>query len=398
MVVRIRFAALSALSLLVSACSSPVVHHPVPAPVYEASLKDDLGPYRFWGDRKPINFELGLTAQAKILRERFPDAVNATPETAPLSAMLAISGGGANGAFTAGLLKGWSESGKRVPFEIVTGVSTGALIAPFAFLGEEYDDLIVEVYTSSSQTSIFEWNILSGLLSGSGIVDTSPLQAQLRKYVTPEIIEAIAEQSRLGRTLFIITTNFDANRAVVWDIGLIAQTKGAAGAELIRSIMLASAAVPVVAPPVPIDVEVNGESFTELHVDGGLTYQVFAYPAQITVAEVEERTGLRFRREIYLIRNGNAEIRYSPAPTGVVSIAERTINVLLSTQSASSVKQIYNLAQRDNVKFRMIEIPPAFEADRSHEFDPMYMSDLMALGRRIGRTGDFWYDKPPSLR
>lgn len=389
---------LMSLVVLIAGCTAPVQHRPMSAAAYEKNLKDDLGLYRFWADQRPKNFEKGLAEQAKILRKRFPGAVGAASETAPLSAMLAISGGGANGAFTAGLLKGWSESGKRVPFRVVTGVSTGALIAPFAFLGPDFDDVLLDIYSTSQRERIFEWDIVSGLLGGSGITDTAPLRAHIKKYVTPEIIEAIADQSRLGRALFIITTNFDANRAVVWNIGAIARLRGAAAAPLIHDVMLASASVPVVAPPVPIEVKVNGEIFTELHVDGGLSHQVFAYPAQISIAEIEKLTGLKFRNEIFLIRNSNAQAGYSPAPTDVVSIASRTMNALLDNQGASSVEQVYYLTRRDGVKFHMIEIPPAFQANGSHEFDLVYMRQLLNLGRDIGRTGDFWYDKPPALR
>lgn len=386
------------LLALVTGCSTPVDHKPMTTATYEQNIKSDLDSFRFWADQRPKDFEKGLTVQAKILRKRFPSAIGATSESAPRSAMLAISGGGANGAFAAGLLKGWSESGKRVPFEVVTGVSTGALIAPFAFLGPEYDAVLFDIYSSSGREQIFEWDVVSGLLGGSGITDTKPLRAYIQKHITQEMIDAIAEQSRLGRALFIITTNFDANRAVVWNIGAIARLHGAAAAPLIHKVMLASASVPVVAPPVPIAVEIAGKTYTELHVDGGLSHQVFAYPSQISIADIERLTGLKFNNEIYLIRNSNAQTGYSPAPTDLVSIAARTINSLLDNQGSSGVEQIYYLTRRDGIKFHTIEIPPKFQANGSHEFDLVYMRELLTLGRDIGRTGDFWYDKPPTLR
>lgn len=166
---------------------------------------------------------------------------------------------------------------------------------------------------------------------------------------------------------------------------------------LIRQIIQASAAIPAFFPPVPIEFEVNGETFTELHVDGGLSHNVFSYPAQIPVAQLNEIVGLTFQREIYVIQNSNDVTRYTPAPTGVVSIGLRAVGTLLHNQLDADVERIFRLSRRDGVGFRMIAIPESFEANGATDFDPAYMQALIALGRDLGRTGDFWADRPRTV-
>jgi len=285
--------------------------------------------------------------------------------------------------------------GKRPQFEAVTGVSTGAIIAPFAFLGSDYDPILLQIYGGTSRDEIYLRKAWTEFLFGSAFADTTPLKEQLETYVTPELVAAIAEQARLKRGLFIVTTHLDALRPVVWDIGAIALRRGAQAAPLIRQIILASAAIPGFFPPVPIEWEVDGQRFTELHVDGAVSRQVFAYPAQIPVGRMNEILGLTFRRQIFVILNGNIRPTYEPAPVTAVPILQRALGGLLRNKSNADVEQIYYLARRDGVDFGMIAIPEEFRADGSTEFDPDYMRALKQLGREIGRRGDFWRDRPP---
>ena len=383
--------------VLSTGCARTVVHHPLTPAEYKQIELSTLTPERFWGDAAPPNLEQAIKKDAPFLRERFPEAVNATPETAPLTSLLAISGGGANGAFGAGILAGWTESGERPEFEVVTGVSTGAIIAPFAFLGPEYDPLLLKMYSTVNRDKVFFLESWVGMIFGSALADTKPLKKLIDTYITLEVVEAIAEQARLKRSLFIVTTHFDATRPMVWNIGAIAERRGEQAVPLIRKIILASMAIPVLFPPVPIEWEIDGKSFTELHVDGGVSSQVFAYPVQIPVGRLNEILGLTFRRQIFLIQNGNGQSDYEPAPVKIAPIAERTLKTLLRNQENANIDQIYYQAQRDGIEFKKISIPNSIKADRGTEFDPEYMRSLQKAGREIGRRGDFWQN-PPSTQ
>jgi predicted acylesterase/phospholipase RssA len=391
-------AAIFLFANLAIGCVQTVNHRPLSVAEYAQTDFSKLSIQRFWGDEAPANVEEKIKKEAPALRARFPEAVNATPETAPLSTLLAISGGGANGAFGVGLLTGWSESGKRPKFDVVTGVSTGAIIAPFAYLGTDFDPVLFKVYSSVTQKDIYLLEPLVGLF-GSALSDTTPLKKLLEVHITPQLVEAIAEEYRqTGRKLFIVTTHFDAGRPMVWDISLIATGRGENAVPLIRQIILASASIPGLFPPVPIELEIDGKRFTELHVDGGVSGQVFAYPAQIPVHRLNEILGLTFRRRIFLIQNGNAQNTYEPASVKIENIVQRTLEVLLRNQENSNIVQIYYQALRDGLEFKMISIPDTFMANRSTEFDTDYMRTLMEIGLEIGRRGNFWQDHPPAVR
>ena len=191
---------------------------------------------------------------------------------------LAVSGGGANGAYGVGILLGWTAAGTRPEFALVTGISTGALIAPFAFLGPEYDARLKEAYTSMTTKDIAKPRSALGTLNSDAATDTAPLKAHIARYVDQEVIDAIAREFRRGRRLFIGTTNLDAIRPVFWNIGYIAVSGRPDAGDLIRTILLASASIPAVFPPQYIPVEAGGKRYDEIHVDGGAVAQAFLYP------------------------------------------------------------------------------------------------------------------------
>ena len=185
-------------------------------------------------------------------------------------------GGGANGAFGAGLLKGWTESGTRPAFKLVTGISTGALIAPFAFLGSGYDATLEDFYTTITTKDIYrERSYFAILFDPSSMTDTTPLQKIVAKQVDENVLAAVAQAHRQGRRLFIGTTNMEAGKLVIWDMGAIAASGKPGALELFRKVMLASAAIPVAFPPVFIPVKAAGKEYEEMHVDGGTAAQVF---------------------------------------------------------------------------------------------------------------------------
>src|SRR5262245_22414375 len=228
-------------------------------------------------------------------------------DTLPPTAYLALSGGGDKGAFSAGFLNGWTKAGTRPQFKLVTGVSTGALIAPFAFLGPAYDKDLTAMYTGVSQKDIAAKRFFYSVFLQDALADTTPLAELLRVHVTKEFLDAIAAEYAKGRLLYIGTTNLDARRPVIWNVTKIAATGKPEAVELVRKIMLASAAIPGAFPPVMFDVEAQGKRYEEMHVDGGATTQVFVYWGAVNLKKLAEENDANRDREIYALVNARLD-------------------------------------------------------------------------------------------
>ena len=285
-----RVSRLVAIGIIVTiaGCASVPERHPVPSNLTTKVSIPGISKARFWGDEWP--------KYSKEKLETFTDADYRQDYSGIYNKphnYLAISGGGANGAFGAGLLLGWTKTGTRPEFTMVTGVSTGALTAPFAFLGPDYDDELKTVYTTTSTKDIVEKrNMISALLSDS-MADTKPLQALIAKYINSKMIDAIAREHKRGRRLWVGTVNLDAGRSVIWNIGAIAASEHPHKMELIHDILRASASIPVAFPPVVITVEIDGKRFDEMHVDGGTGSQVFVYPAAVDFRQITQKLRCR---------------------------------------------------------------------------------------------------------
>jgi predicted acylesterase/phospholipase RssA len=376
--------------LLASGCANVPPRHPLPMELNNQAIVANLPNIRFWGDQWPKYSEkLFATYSDADFQREFAGVYN-TPHN-----YLAISGGGANGAFGAGLFAGWSASGKRPEFTMVTGVSTGALTAPFAFLGAEYDPVLKELYTNITTRDIAKKrNFISAMFSDS-IATTKPLQKLLIRYVTPELVQAIGREYKRGRRLFIGTMNLDAARSVVWDIGAIAVSDYPKKVELIRKLMLASASIPVAFPPVAINVTANGETYDELHVDGGTGSQVFVYPASTDWRQITEKLKVKGRPQVYVIRNSFLDPEYHNVSRTVFPIASRSIDSLIRTQGIGDLYQIYSLCERDGNDFKLAYIPSSFTEKPAEAFDKVYMGKLYQLGYDLGLKGYNWATRPP---
>lgn len=383
---------------VIASCGTPVNHTPLSAERFAQVDFTQLVPERWWGDEVPPQLMEGLKNHRSRINIRLSETGGLKAGERLKDSTLILSGGSANGAFGAGLLAGWTESGTRPEFSYVTGVSTGAMIAPFAFLGADYDEELVAAYTSIRQENIFEKEGPLNFLFGSAFADTTPLKELVATYIDDEMVAAIAQQYKRGRSLVVVTTNLDALRPVVWEISAIAYNRGASGTQLIRDIIVASAAIPGFFPPIAITFESDGETFTELHVDGGVAAQVYAYPPQLTAQTLNDMLGLDMDRELFIVQNGNFSADYEPASSRGQAVVMRSIKGLLQNQINGDIQRIYYIAQRDGIDFNMIAIPPEFRANRSSDFEKEYMNALADLGRKLGKTGDFWRKKPPALR
>jgi predicted patatin/cPLA2 family phospholipase len=387
---RIRFThwLLLASLLWLTACSS-ILRNPVPEEYHlETTVleRDDL---RFWGDRQGTGqhpaFELA-TSDPEALEQRFGSIMHREHN------YLAISGGGANGAYGAGILSGWSATGKRPEFTLVTGVSTGALTAPFAFLGPEYDQQLKILYTTLDTSSIFIRRSLFSIVRGDSLVDSAPLATMLDRYITREMVAEIAREYRRGRSLFVITTNLDASRPVVWNITRIADSGHPDAPALIRKVLLASASIPGVFPPQYLRVQTpDGKTYDEMHVDGGTSAQIFLYPSNANWRGLLDILQVKGTPTAYLLRNSRFITDYDPVRARLQDIAGRSVASLIRTQGVGDTYRITALANRDGVDVKLTWIPATAIRDPGDEvFDPEYMSALFDYGYQRAIGGNAW--------
>ncbi|QJI45503.1 patatin family protein [Pseudomonas sp. ADAK2] len=313
----------------------------------------------------------------------------------PLADMLAVSGGGDAGTFAAGIIAGWSLHGTRPVFKVVTGISAGALVAPFAYLGPEYDGIILGICKGIGPKDVFHPRSMLTRLASDGMADSKPLSRLIAKYVTAEVLAAIAGQYAKGRLLMIGTTDLDSGRAVTWNMGAIASSDAPGALELFRNIMVASMSIPGAVSPVMIDVEVDGKQFQEMHVDGGVLTQVFLYPPG-TVMALNQVTGARLRRErhFFVIRNGKLEPQWSGTKRRTLSIGGRAISTLIQTQGISDLDRIYRIAQQDGADFNLAYIGADFDDARNHRFEGAYMKRLFDYAFELSAKGYPWHKSP----
>lgn len=383
------------LLALLNGCSTVVQRNPVPELWLDDAVVAGFPNVRFWGDEQPEN----AVEIMRIAFERQRAAgllYDASGNPRP-AVFLALSGGGSEGAFGAGLLKGWSAAGTRPEFSIVTGVSTGALIAPFAFVGPEYDDHLEAFYTTTHTEDIFRLRALLSLLGRDSFSDTSPLQELLENHIDERFLQRVAEEHHRGRTLWIGTTNLDAQRPVIWNMGAIAASQHPRSAELFRGIMMASAAIGGVFPPVYMPVEVDGQRYDEMHVDGGTANQVFLYPAALDVKAFSKNHGIQRRSQVYVIRNARVSPQWKAVQPRLGRIAVRSVSTLIKTQGVGDLFRIYVGAKRDGMAFRLAYVPDHFDAESESQFDPVYMRKLFDFAYALAKEGYPWAAEPPGF-
>ncbi len=298
--------------------------------------------------------------------------------------MLTISSGSDEGAFAAGLLNGWSEAGKRPSFDVVVGVSTGALVAPLAFLGPEYDDTLRFIYTGISGRDIFRARPIQGLLGGSSMASNQPLRDLVEKTVTLELVDAIAKEHRAGRRLLALTTNLDAQKGVVWDIGEIASSSRHDKIQLIHSILMASSSIPGLFPPELIKVEANGHYFSEAHVDGAVTSSFFVLPTAILNNEIHASTPRIAGGSVDIIYNGALRPLPARSELRTFSLIDRAMETMILINDQTAIRSLTNHADNNGISVTLWQIAPdQLDAD-ANMFDQHYMMKLFEHGRTTG--------------
>jgi hypothetical protein len=385
--------ALVGLSIALAGCSIPDRGPVVPYTDTERAQPLGIANVRFYADGDPAPM---IEEGARAL-EREKAALLAAGQSIarlPPAYYLAVSGGGDNGAFGAGLMNGWTTTGTRPTFKIATGVSTGALIAPFAFLGPDHDAELREVYTTLTPDRIFRRRSLTAALFNDAMADTTPLAEVIAKYANQKMFDEIGREYNKGRLLLIGTTDLDAQRAVIWNIGALATSGHPKALDLFRKILRASSAIPGAFEPVLLDVEIDGRKYQEMHVDGGAIAQLFLYPPTIEVGQV----GVERRRIAYIIRNARLDPDHAQTERRTINIASRAIATMLAASGQNDVMRTYFVSRRDGVYYNLAYIGADFSAERPGEFDPTYMQALFDYGYREARDGRAWHKVPPGLR
>lgn len=310
---------------------------------------------------------------------------------------LALSGGGGDGAFGAGFLKGLAETGRRPQFTIVSGVSTGALMAPFVFLGTDTDPILQDLYTSGYASSLVKnVNILNGVF-GNALVDSDKLMQLIKRYVDDALIQRIAAEHRKGRRLLIATTNLDAQHSEIWDMGAIAASGTPNAIRLFRQVLAASASVPGLFPPRLIDVTADGRSFQEMHVDGGTLRQIYVAPDEVIFGTGGSSVGQI--KDLYILVNNKIDPTFDVVQNATLAVGTRSLATILKREGRNNVLSTYAYATRNRIGYHLAFIDPAVKDlaadDPQAEFGAEYMTHLYGLGEEKGRSARPWDAVPP---
>ncbi|MFT3730015.1 MAG: patatin-like phospholipase family protein [Hyphomicrobium sp.] len=393
LVPRLHVALLLVLTLALTGCATILTRNGISsASLAETAEIPGMPGVRFWADEVPTNPLTEVRRRTAHMPQLARHAK--TIEGRKVVDTLALSGGGSDGAFGAGVLTGWTKRGDRPEFQLVTGVSAGAIIAPFAFLGPSEDEKLHTIWTQYKQDQVVTPEILSGLFGGPALSSTAPLQSLIAYYIDRPFLDRIAAQYKRGRILLVLTTNLDAQRPVVWNMGEIALNRSPEATELFRKVILASAAIPAAFPPVQIEVEAGGKMYDELHVDGGTTREVFVSPVEAPLKAFDVLYDKPPIRRIFIIKNGKATPSQEVVKPTTLQIAGRSISTLIKSQNMGEVYHIYRVALDAGADFNFLAVPPSFDFQTKEIYDPKYQAALFAEGMKVGRRG-IWMKHPP---
>ncbi len=369
--------ALVAYALVLAGCAAPPTRIPYTQQEQAEAVVPGIPGARLWADDPFIT--TGRRSPTSRVRLAQPS-------------ILALSGGGADGAFGAGLLAGWSARGTRPQFTFVTGASAGALIAPFAFLGPRYDEALRSVFASGEMANLLQFEGLGGLF-GTSLFKTAPLRDLIARHVDAGMLEAIAREYRAGRRLYVVTTNLDAQRTAIWDMGKIADSRDPGALELFRNVLTASSSIPGVFSPVLIEVEAQGRHFAEMHVDGGVTTNVLIVPDAVLVSGTP-LFATDARPKVYVVMNGKLSPDFEVVRASTLPIVTRSFETSVRANTRSTLLASYQFAKNRNWEFNVAAIDPDYPKPSSIAFDAAYMQQLFEYGYQRGARGISWLSRP----
>lgn len=312
--------------------------------------------------------------------------------------ILSLSGGGSFGAFSAGIVCGWTCRGDRPNFDVVTGISTGALIAPFAFLGPAYDEQLKTFYTTLEARDLYKKKTLRGLF-GESLADNTPLANRLDEVLSPEVISEIAAEHQKGRRLYIGTTAAESKQFVVWDIGAIASRGRPDDRKLIRQILLGSSAIPGVFPPQHITVEVDGVCVTERHIDGGVSQALFIHPPYVPPEYRSKNQNAELAgTNVYLIVAGKLYADLEKIKPVALNLVGKEISAMIYAQTRGDLQRMFTTTMLTGMNYYLTAIPPEYPAPTSSmEFKREALAGMFNEGYRIITQGVAWRRTPPGL-
>jgi len=310
--------------------------------------------------------------------------------------ILVLSGGGQNGAFGAGFLEGWSHTGSRPVFDVVTGISTGALMATQAFLGTPDDDAALrETYTTVSKEDIISERSFLSVPFSNSLHTAGPLEELIAQHITEEVIGRVSSAYDDGRRLFVGTVDLDAGTLQIWDLTLLANKHGADGMERYRTILLAAASAPVIFPPVFLD--------ERMHVDGGVREQVFLRQFMLKLCDTLTETrvqgpGQGPQATVYVIVNGKLGVEPVCVDDSLPGIALRSLSAVLDGGMVGNLFRVYAITQKYGLDFRLESIPPGLDLGEhgdSFAFHRETMNLLYEEGQTRGKK-QLWSEEPPT--
>jgi predicted acylesterase/phospholipase RssA len=377
--------AVVALALLLSGCRAGRDHHRPPSPtragVDPRALDDPLTA----DDSQSLDMR-SLVGVGDAVRQRIRPAV-----LPPKRSVLCLSGGGCYGAYSAGVLCGWTARGDRPEFDVVTGISTGALIAPFAFIGPDGDDEVRALFTTVRSRDIYRTHYARGLVSES-FASNDPLAKRLRQEVNCQLVNRIAAEHARGRRLYIGTTELEGKRFVVWDIGAIASRGTPADADLIVRVLLGSTAIPGFFPPEDIPVTVNGRQFVEQHVDGGVSQTLFFRPPYTPPGA----TPALYGTDVYAVVAGKLYADPGPVKPRALRVTAEAASAVLYAQGRGDLTRLWTVCELTGMRYHSTAIPRDYPAPKSStEFDPGVMTGMFEEGARQVLAGTVWRTTPP---
>jgi hypothetical protein len=385
-------------AVLLSGVGCSLKRNPVPLGDISSAKLIDIPEVRAWGDEYSDLFQNDIV---ESLRQEDKGDFPLKADGSTSYRALALSGGGENGAFGAGVLCGWTQAGTRGKFKIVTGISTGSLIAPYAFLGPEYDQKLKEAYTTISGKDICTSRNILSLLWSESLKDTAPLKKLIAQQMDEHMLKDIAKAHSQGRRLYVGTTAMDAGRLMIWNMGAIASSGHPNALKLFQKVLLASSAIPGAFPPVYFDVEAGGGKYDEMHSDGGTIANVFFYGFTLDLhAALKEIYGDKAPPPggaIYIIRDGKLQSSPKQIERKLTGVIGRALSIVTKAGTGGDLYRIYAITKRNGIDFNHIDIPTNYKPISEKSFDQAEMNQLFNLGFKMGKSGKDWQKVPLGL-